>query len=52
MKIAECNKIIQKVAKEKKCTYIDLYNLYVKYGEMPDSLTKDGLHLRKEAYKR
>lgn len=52
VKIVECNKIIQKIAKEKRCVYVDLYSLYVKDGEMPESLTEDGIHLRTEAYDR
>lgn len=52
IKIVEANALIQRIAQEKYCTYIDLHSLYVEDGGMPDSLTKDGIHLCDKAYDR
>lgn len=49
-KIAIANQHIADMAAQQGCTYIDLYALYCKDGVMPNELTKDGLHLRPEAY--
>lgn len=51
-KIVEANSIIQKIAMENQCDYINLYSLYAKDGGMPDSLTVDGIHLCNAAYER
>lgn len=52
-KIKEGNAIIKKICDERKMTYINLYRLYAnKNGEMQQSCTIDGLHLKPEAYKR
>lgn len=51
-KIRFANELIKKVANQRLCTYIDLHRLYAVNGEMPDSLTKDGIHLHDEAYSR
>lgn len=51
-KIARCNELVQKIAEEKGCVYIDLYKLYAVDGIMPKELTRDGVHLYPEAYDR
>lgn len=51
-KIARCNELVQKIAAQKGCVYIDLYKLYEVDGIMPKELTRDGVHLRPEAYDR
>lgn len=48
--IIECNEMIKDIAKKKKCIYIDLYSLYVKNGELPKTLTRDGVHIILPAY--
>lgn len=49
-KIANCNKIIESIAKQKGCVYINLYKLYAIDSTMPKELTRDGVHLYPEAY--
>ena len=51
-KIARCNELVQKIAEQKGCVYIDLYKLYAVDGIMPKELTPDGVHLYPEAYDR
>ena len=51
-KIARCNELVQKIAEEKGCVYIDLYKLYAVDGIMPEELTRDGVHLYPKAYNR
>lgn len=51
-RIQEYNEIVKSIAKEKECTYIDLYSLYAVDGILPKQLTKDGIHLKPEAYER
>ena len=51
-KIMKFNSLIERIAQEKRCTYIDLHSLYVEDGGMPDLLTKDGIHLCDKAYDR
>ena len=48
--IAEFNKGLQQLARERNCIYVDLYSLYLKDGEMNATLTKDGVHLKEDAY--
>lgn len=45
-----CNRCISMIAREQKKQLIDLYSLYEKNGEMPYSLTNDGIHLAPDAY--
>lgn len=49
-KISQANKEIEKLAKAKNCVFINLYDLYVMDGEMNKELTRDGAHLKPEAY--
>lgn len=49
-KIAKCNDIVRKIAEQKRCIYVDLYNLYAVDGIMPEKLTRDGVHLYPKAY--
>ena len=49
-RITQYNAIMNDVAKNKGCTYIDLYSLYAVDDTLPQSLTQDGLHLLPEAY--
>lgn len=51
-KIVEANRTIADIALQFHCTYIDLFSLYADKGVMPDTLTKDGVHLQQEAYGR
>lgn len=51
-KIIEANKLIKSTAAQLNCTYVDLWSLYVKNGEMPKTLTKDGVHLKPDSYDR
>ena len=51
-KIARCNELVQKIAEQKGCVYIDLYRLYAVDGIMPEELTRDGVHLYPKAYDR
>lgn len=49
-KVIEANRIIQKIAEERKLTYVDLYSLYAVNSELPTDVTYDGVHLKTEAY--
>lgn len=49
-KVIEANRIIQKIAEERKLTYVDLYSLYAVNCEQPTDATNDGVHLKSEAY--
>jgi len=49
-KIEKANNIIKDLANKNGCDYINLYDLYVRDGQMPKELSRDGLHLRPEAY--
>ena len=51
-KIEQANDIIKTIAQYSSCVYIDLWALYEKDGEMPKELTRDGVHLKPEAYER
>ena len=51
-KIKRLKDSINKIAVKNKTEYIDIYSLYECDGEMPDSLTKDGIHLKPVHYKR
>lgn len=51
-KICQANKSIQKIAGNRGFNYIDVYSAYVKNGELPAVLTKDGVHLYREFYDR
>ena len=48
--IQETNIMIQKCANKHGCNYIDLYDIFVEDGQMPDSLTSDGVHLSSQGY--
>lgn len=52
MKIKRLNEIIKSISTKYKTRYIDLYSLYEENGEMPDSLTIDGIHLKPYHYKK
>lgn len=45
-----CNGRIQKIVKERKLDYLDVYSLYVENGQLPLKITWDGLHIVKESY--
>lgn len=48
----EANKVIENIAVSEGLKYVDLYSLYVDSdGQMMQSLTSDGVHLKEEAYK-
>ena len=49
-KIVNANETIKNIANRNGCTYIHVYQLYVKNGEMNASLSRDGVHLFPESY--
>lgn len=49
-KIVNANEVIKKIAHNNNCIYIDVYQLYVKDGEMNASLSRDGIHLLPKSY--
>lgn len=49
-KIEEANVEVAKLAHQYGCAYINLYDLYEEDGEMNKELTRDGVHLKPEAY--
>lgn len=51
-KIQKANEIVAKIAQRSNYVYVDLWALYEKDGEMPKELTRDGVHLKPEAYER
>lgn len=50
-KISMVNKQIKELATKKNCTYIELYELFEKDGELRKELTKDGVHLFPDSYR-
>lgn len=48
--IAAFNEELEKLASEYGATYIDIHGLYTLNGSMNPELTKDGIHLKPEAY--
>lgn len=50
--VIECNKVVSRIAFENKIPFLDLHSLYVENGELPCELTKDGIHLKTNGYKR
>ena len=48
--LSRANEAIRQIAKKHGCTFIDLYEHYVQEGELPKDLTRDGIHLKPEAY--
>lgn len=51
-KIKNANDIIKRIAQCSDCVYVDLWSLFEKNDEMPKELTRDGVHLKPEAYER
>ena len=51
-KIKNANAIIKEIAQRSDCVYVDLWSLFEKNDEMPRELTRDGVHLKSEAYER
>lgn len=49
-KIERSNTIIREIAERSNCIYVDLYSLYEENGQMPERLSKDGVHIVEEAY--
>lgn len=50
-KVREANRIVQELAKQYNCTYIDIYHLYAnEQDELPKEMTRDGVHLYPEQY--
>ena len=50
-KIIQANAIIQRLARERDLTYIDLHSRYAAKNVLPDSMSYDGLHLTPSAYR-
>ena len=49
----KANEIIRTISEENDLNYVDLYSLYVEgEGQLQESLTVDGVHLKNEAYER
>lgn len=49
--IQQFNLSIQKLAKEKNCQYINLFDLFYSNGELSSDYSNDGLHINDEAYR-
>lgn len=49
-KIRQANLVLKQYAKDRNLIFIDLYSVYCEDGQLPNRYTKDGLHLRPEAY--
>lgn len=50
-KIIRANNIIKRIATDRiECEYVDLWSKYQINNAMPQELTKDGIHLKPEAY--
>lgn len=49
-KIMKANNIIERIAKNNGCEYINVFDLYIKDGMLDCSVTKDGVHLLPNAY--
>jgi lysophospholipase L1-like esterase len=50
VKIRKVNELIERVAKERGFTYIDIYSIYEQDGQLSMSISTDGQHLVPEAY--
>lgn len=51
-KIRSTNKLIEKISKDKKCEYIDIYSHLVnKKGQLVNDYSVDGLHITHKGYK-
>lgn len=48
--IVRFNKMLMELAEKKELIYIDLHSSYFRDGCLPDTLSKDGIHLKPEAY--
>lgn len=52
-KVQDANKIVEELAKQYGCTYVDLYSLYAdENGNLPKEQTRDGVHLYPQCYKK
>ena len=51
-RIIRLNKQLETIAKELQLTYVDIFSLYYKDGELDKTITHDGIHLYPEAYNR
>ena len=49
-KIKKANEIIKGISQSKRCTFIDLYSAYQVKDSLPSDYTRDGLHLKPDAY--
>lgn len=50
IQICECNSRIQRIVEKRRLHFLDIYSLYEENGQLPLSLTTDGIHLTTEAY--
>ncbi len=50
--IIDCNSRIQKIVTDRRLNYLDVHSLYEEDEQLPFSLTRDGLHLTADAYKK
>lgn len=50
--IIECNKIIAGLTKKFELQLLDLFSLYIDNGLLPSTMTKDGIHLLPNAYRK
>ena len=48
--INDFNNRIQKVSEERNLVFMDVHSMYEENGQLPGSMTKDGIHLSPEAY--
>jgi len=51
-KIKWANTVIEQIAENHNCTYVDLFNEYAVNDEMPKELSRDGVHLLPHAYEK
>ena len=48
--ICACNSRIEKIVAGRFLVFLDVYSIYEENGQLPIPMTKDGIHLRPEAY--
>jgi lysophospholipase L1-like esterase len=48
--IEECNTIIKQIAESRNQKFLNIFAYFVKNGQLPESETQDGIHLKLSAY--
>lgn len=49
-KIKDVNEIIHRISKDRRLEFIDLYSVYQVNNSLPSKYTRDGIHLKSDAY--